>query len=166
MPAGGSSSGRTADSDSANQGSNPCPPAIYFVDHRRCSGLTIWSHRLAVRTLAFHVGNRGSSPLGITIFFLGNSPCLLLSADRGYLFFVRPMWCADLVFGVPRTSTSAFRFLFARTVSLPCQWIIVCSVYRRRMMFYSPTFREAHRCPGFCEKKQRISGCRDFEPML
>jgi hypothetical protein len=24
---GGSSSGRTADSDSANQGSNPCPPA-------------------------------------------------------------------------------------------------------------------------------------------
>ena len=28
---GGSSSGRTADSDSANQGSNPCPPAKYTV---------------------------------------------------------------------------------------------------------------------------------------
>ena len=28
---GGSSSGRTADSDSANQGSNPCPPAKLTV---------------------------------------------------------------------------------------------------------------------------------------
>ena len=50
---GGSSNGRTTDSDSVNLGSNPGPSAK-------------WSHRLVVRTLASHAGNRGSTPLGTT----------------------------------------------------------------------------------------------------
>lgn len=53
LPVGVSPSGKAMDSDSIILGSNPSTPAIR-------------SHRLAVRTPAFHVGNRGSSPLGIT----------------------------------------------------------------------------------------------------
>ena len=46
------------------------------------------SHRLAVRTLAFHVGNRGSSPLGITI----HSEALVSpTGDEGFFLLVSPL---------------------------------------------------------------------------
>ncbi len=67
---GGSSNGRTADSGSAYQGSNPCPPA-----ERLCYSAPLVSpcvasgpHRLAVRTPASHVGNTGSIPVGVADF--------------------------------------------------------------------------------------------------
>jgi hypothetical protein len=87
---GGSSNGRTPDSGSGYQGSNPCPPAtcayqmrcsLHFKRGKRtflfltavspCLGgypLSKWPrpHRLAVRTPASHVGNTGSSPVGVT----------------------------------------------------------------------------------------------------
>jgi hypothetical protein len=93
---GGSSNGRTADSGSAYQGSNPCPPAQRMPYGRRSrhAAVTVVTvvtlshgsfrsprssrfatlskrhasrpHRLAVRTPASHVGNTGSIPVGVT----------------------------------------------------------------------------------------------------
>jgi hypothetical protein len=60
-PAGGSSSGRTQGSEPCYPGSNPGPPAIFCLVEKHP-----WSHRLVVRTLASHAGNRGSSPRGTT----------------------------------------------------------------------------------------------------
>ena len=57
------------------------------------------SHRLAVRTLAFHVGNRGSSPLGITIYSLQS---LRVSRDTR-AFFCLPFPVFSLVVTYART---------------------------------------------------------------
>jgi hypothetical protein len=64
---GGSSNGRTADSGSAYQGSNPCPPAQAHARRKGTrSACVTRPHRLAVRTPASHVGNTGSIPVGVT----------------------------------------------------------------------------------------------------
>jgi hypothetical protein len=98
---GGSSNGRTADSGSAYQGSNPCPPAglarqsaltsptplalasLAFDSYRGPFVLPLLAlfsrfgppgpHRLAVRTPASHVGNTGSIPVGVAKFFPGEN---------------------------------------------------------------------------------------------
>ncbi len=70
---GGSSNGRTQDSGSCYQGSNPCPPArplssaVGLLHRTR-------SHRLAVRTSASHAGNAGSIPAGIATSLLASFP--------------------------------------------------------------------------------------------
>ncbi len=77
---GGSSNGRTADSGSVYQGSNPCPPATLRHHSRR----TPRPHRLAVRTSPSHGGNVGSIPTGVAesdVRIAGNPsglPALLL----------------------------------------------------------------------------------------
>jgi hypothetical protein len=63
---GGSSNGRTPDSGSGYQGSNPCPPARRADQSASHSSLRVQRpHRLAVRTPASHVGNMGSIPIGV-----------------------------------------------------------------------------------------------------
>jgi hypothetical protein len=62
---GGSSNGRTPDSGSGYQGSNPCPPARRAHQTARFLLRLHGPHRLAVRTPASHVGNTGSIPVGV-----------------------------------------------------------------------------------------------------
>lgn len=64
----GSSNGRTADSDSAYQGSNPCPRTStreYTAQHHNF--LRTWPCCLAVRTLASHAESPGSIPGRVTL---------------------------------------------------------------------------------------------------
>ena len=50
------------------------------------------SHRLAVRTLAFHVGNRGSSPLGITIYSLQSLRVCSQRDTKAFFFLPVPVF--------------------------------------------------------------------------
>src|SRR6478609_3327511 len=65
-PLGGSSNGRTQDSDSCYLGSNPSPPATFTAGFGRLPPNPHWPHRLAVRTSASHADNTSSILVGVT----------------------------------------------------------------------------------------------------
>jgi hypothetical protein len=67
----GSSNGRTPDSGSGYQGSNPCPRTQSSVREFESYD---WPHGLAVRTAPSHGVISGSSPDGVTTFLLALPP--------------------------------------------------------------------------------------------
>src|SRR6478609_9564247 len=68
-PLGGSSNGRTQDSDSCYLGSNPSPPATFTAVSGASPRTRNWPHRLAVRTSASHADNTSSILVGVTSKF-------------------------------------------------------------------------------------------------
>src|SRR6478609_5797363 len=65
-PLGGSSNGRTQDSDSCYLGSNPSPPATFTAVSGASPRTRNWPRRLAVRTSASHADNTSSILVGVT----------------------------------------------------------------------------------------------------